>query len=58
MPIRLPCNLPAFKLLKEEGVMVMSEGQAERQDIRPLHIGLLNLMPKKIPTSPILYSSL
>ena len=50
MPITLPKDLPAFDVLKNEGVMVMSEAQAARQDIRPLHIGLLNLMPKKIQT--------
>lgn len=50
MPIRLPSDLPAFSVLKDEGVMVMSRGQADRQDIRPLHIALLNLMPKKIQT--------
>jgi len=50
MPIRLPETLPAFDILTKEGVMVMSERQAARQDIRPLHIGLLNLMPKKIQT--------
>ena len=50
MPIKLPSNLPAFDVLKEEGVMVMSEYRAARQDIRPLRIGLLNLMPKKIQT--------
>ena len=50
MPIRLPSNLPAFKTLSEEGVMMMSEDSAERQDIRPLEIGLLNLMPEKEKT--------
>ena len=50
MPIKLPSNLPAFDVLTNEGVMVMGEGRAERQDIRPLRIGLLNLMPKKIQT--------
>jgi len=50
MPITLPENLPAFSVLKEEGVMVMPESRAEHQDIRPLRIGLLNLMPKKIQT--------
>jgi len=50
MPITLPENLPAFDLLRREGVMVMSESRAVHQDIRPLHIGLLNLMPKKIQT--------
>ncbi len=50
MPITLPENLPAFEVLKAEGVMVMTPERAARQDIRPLKIGLLNLMPKKIQT--------
>jgi homoserine O-succinyltransferase len=50
MPITLPETLPAYQILSREGVMVMSPGRAETQDIRPLHIGLLNLMPKKIQT--------
>ncbi|MGH1465351.1 MAG: homoserine O-succinyltransferase [Cognatishimia sp.] len=50
MPIKLPSDLPAFDVLSREGVMVMSEQQALRQNIRPLRIGLLNLMPKKIQT--------
>ncbi|MEO0693924.1 MAG: homoserine O-succinyltransferase [Pseudomonadota bacterium] len=50
MPITLPENLPAYSVLSEEGVMVMSDRRAARQDIRPLRIGLLNLMPKKIQT--------
>ncbi len=50
MPIKLPSTLPAFNVLTREGVMVMDEDQAARQDIRPLRIGLLNLMPKKIQT--------
>lgn len=50
MPIKLPENLPAFSVLSDEGVMVMAEEAASRQDIRPLRIALLNLMPKKIDT--------
>ena len=50
MPIKIPADLPAFDVLTNEGVMVMSPDQAARQDIRPLRIGLLNLMPKKIQT--------
>ncbi len=50
MPITLPETLPAFDVLQNEGVMVMSPERAARQDIRPLRIGLLNLMPKKIQT--------
>ncbi|SHG73767.1 homoserine O-succinyltransferase [Cognatiyoonia sediminum] len=50
MPIKLPSALPAFDVLSREGVMVMGEDTASRQDIRPLRIALLNLMPKKIDT--------
>ncbi|SFR48376.1 homoserine O-acetyltransferase MetA [Litoreibacter janthinus] len=51
MPIKLPSSsLPAYDVLSHEGVSVMSEDQAARQDIRPLRIALLNLMPKKIQT--------
>jgi homoserine O-succinyltransferase/O-acetyltransferase len=50
MPITLPSDLPAFEVLGREGVMVMAQTRAARQDIRPLRIGLLNLMPKKIQT--------
>ncbi len=47
MPIRIPDNLPARKTLEDEGVYVMDSARAARQDIRPLEIGLLNLMPNK-----------
>ncbi|MDF2142314.1 homoserine O-succinyltransferase [Paenirhodobacter sp. CAU 1674] len=50
MPITLPESLPAFDILSKEGVMVMTPERAARQEIRPLRIGLLNLMPKKIQT--------
>ena len=50
MPIKLPSALPAYDVLLREGVSVMEEEQASRQDIRPLRIALLNLMPKKIDT--------
>lgn len=50
MPIKLPDTLPAYNILAREGVMVMPEDAASQQDIRPLRIGLLNLMPKKIQT--------
>jgi homoserine O-succinyltransferase len=50
MPIKIPDNLPARRTLESEGVMVMGETDAIRQDIRPLRIGLLNLMPNKIKT--------
>jgi homoserine O-succinyltransferase len=47
MPIRIPDHLPARKTLEHEGVVVMDSSRAGRQDIRPLQIGLLNLMPNK-----------
>lgn len=50
MPIKIPDTLPAFGTLVHEGVRVMTETMAIRQDIRPLRIGLLNLMPNKIRT--------
>jgi homoserine O-succinyltransferase/O-acetyltransferase len=50
MPITLPATLPAFDVLRNEGVMVMTPERAATQEIRPLRIGLLNLMPKKIQT--------
>lgn len=50
MPIKIPNNLPGRPVLESEGVMIISEADAIRQDIRPLNIGLLNLMPNKIKT--------
>src|ERR1051325_10979477 len=50
MPIKIPDDLPARATLDAEGVMVMREADAVRQDIRPMRIGLLNLMPDKIST--------
>lgn len=50
MPIKIPRNLPAHDLLSSEGVMVVDPSEADRQDIRPLKIALLNLMPQKIQT--------
>jgi homoserine O-succinyltransferase len=50
MPIKIHDNLPARATLEAEGVMVLSEKDAVRQDIRPLRIGLLNLMPNKVRT--------
>lgn len=47
MPIRIPDHLPARKTLEREGIAVMDSTRADRQDIRPLQIGLLNLMPNK-----------
>ncbi|WP_406663279.1 homoserine O-succinyltransferase [Gallaecimonas sp. GXIMD1310] len=48
MPIRIPDALPAADLLRQENVFVMPESQALHQDIRPLEVVLLNLMPQKI----------
>ncbi len=50
MPIRIHDQLPAREILVREGVSVMDEATAKRQDIRPLQIALLNLMPNKIRT--------
>mgnify|MGYP004665085859 CR=1 FL=1 len=50
MPIKIPTQLPAAKVLQKENVFFMSELRAMRQDIRPLRILLLNLMPTKITT--------
>lgn len=50
MPIKIPDDLPARLTLEQEGVVVMRQADAARQDIRPLRIGLLNLMPNKIST--------
>jgi len=50
MPIRIPNELPAVKTLTEENIFVMTETRAMTQDIRPLKILLLNLMPTKIAT--------
>ena len=50
MPIRIPNELPATKVLTEENIFVMTETRAQTQDIRPLQILLLNLMPTKIDT--------
>lgn len=50
MPIRIPADLPAAKVLAREGVMMMAANEADVQDIRPLRVGLLNLMPDKVRT--------
>jgi len=50
VPIKIPNELPARATLEAEGVMVMREADAVRQDIRAMRIGLLNLMPNKIRT--------
>lgn len=50
MPIRISSELPAFKTLGEENIFVISGERAEHQDIRPLKVIILNIMPKKIET--------
>lgn len=50
MPIKIPDKLPAAEVLKSENIFVMNELRASTQDIRPLRIGILNLMPTKVTT--------
>jgi len=50
MPVNIPDNLPAIDVLKEENIFVMTESRAIHQDIRPLRLLILNLMPVKITT--------
>lgn len=50
MPLRLPDKLPAIEMLKQENIFVMDESRAHSQEIRPLKIVILNLMPLKITT--------
>ena len=50
MPIKVADNLPAIDILEKENIFVMTEKRAISQDIRPLEIVILNLMPTKIVT--------
>lgn len=50
MPIKIPVELPAYKVLSNDNIFVMNNERADAQDIRPLKIAILNLMPKKIVT--------
>lgn len=50
MPIKIPANLPATAELESENIFVMTESRAMTQDIRPLHVLMLNLMPTKVET--------
>lgn len=50
MPVRVPVSLPAVEALREENIFVIDEQRASSQDIRPLRIAILNLMPLKIMT--------
>ena len=48
MPIIIPQEMPAYSTLKSENIFVMNEQRAQRQDIRPIEIAILNLMPTKV----------
>ena len=50
MPIKIPNELPAYKTLTDENIFVMTETRALTQDIRPVQIAIVNLMPTKIDT--------
>ncbi len=50
MPIKIPGDLPARRILNQENIFIMDEARAMSQDIRPLKIVILNLMPKKVET--------
>ena len=50
MPVIIPRGLPAYKIMEMENIFVMGKERAEKQDIRPLEIALVNLMPTKIQT--------
>ena len=50
MPIKVQSNLPAIKVLESENIFVMPDEVALKQDIRPLKILILNLMPTKVDT--------
>ena len=58
MPIRIDSDLPAKAILEEENVFVMDNERACTQDIRPLKIAILNLMPNKLDTELHLLRSL
>ena len=58
MPIKIPSDLPAAKILQEENIFIMDELRAHTQDIRPLKIAILNLMPLKEDTELHLLRSL
>jgi len=58
MPINVPSNLPAIEELKKENIFIMEESRALHQDIRPLRVALLNLMPQKMVTETDLLRAL
>ena len=47
MPVKIPASLPAAKILTDENIFVMDDTRAMMQDIRPLKIAILNLMPTR-----------
>src|SRR5574339_928871 len=61
MPVKIPTTLPARATLEQENIFVMDEERAIHQDIRPLRVAILNLMPTKIATETqllrLLYNS-
>ena len=50
MPIIIPKDIPAYNVMKQENIFAITEKRAVRQDIRPIEIAILNLMPSKIET--------
>lgn len=58
MPVKIPDALPATSILEDEHIFIMTEHRALHQDIRPLKIGLLNLMPTKVETETQILRSL
>ena len=54
MPIVIPKDLPAYSILQNENIFIMNDSRAVHQDIRPLKILILNLMPNKVETEPYL----
>ncbi|MFT5278169.1 MAG: homoserine O-succinyltransferase, partial [Granulosicoccus sp.] len=50
MPIKIPSDLPALDVLLQENIFAMDSNRAASQNIRPLEVGILNLMPNKIET--------
>ncbi|MDR2726362.1 MAG: homoserine O-succinyltransferase, partial [Deltaproteobacteria bacterium] len=50
MPIKIPADLPARSALEQENIFVMTDDRAARQDIRPIRLAIVNLMPTKLAT--------
>lgn len=58
MPVKIADGLPAQSILENEHIFIMTEHRALHQDIRPLKIGILNLMPTKVATETQILRSL